>query len=63
MNILTQKLIQSFTVLHYYYLIDNTKGRSLEQVPEHIRSEVEILANERYVNEYLARVGELDNGI
>lgn len=58
MSVLTQKLIQSYSVLYYYHLIDESKGRSLEEVPERIRDEVEILANERYVNEYLSRVGE-----
>lgn len=61
MDKLTQKLIQSYTVLYYYNLIDETKGKRLEEVPENIRSEVEILANERLVNE-VVKVVEV-NGI
>lgn len=53
MNKLTEKLIQSYTVLYYYYLIDNTQGKSLQDIPEAYRSEVELKANERFVNEYL----------
>lgn len=58
MGILEQKLINAFSVLVYYNMIDSTKGKKLSEVPENLRNEVEIIANERYVNEYLSKVGE-----
>lgn len=58
MSKLTEKLIESYIVLHYYNLIDSSKGKSLEEIPTAFREEVELKANERYVNEYLKIVGD-----
>lgn len=62
MNKLIEKLVQAYTVLYYYYLIDNNKGKSLEEIPKDFKDEVELKANERYVNEYQVKVGE-NNGL
>lgn len=58
MSKLTEKLIESYVVLYYYYLIDSSKGKSLKDVPIDFREEVELKANERYVSEYLKVIGE-----
>lgn len=57
MGRLREKLIEAYSVLYYYYLIDNTKGVKLEDAPEEIRNEVEYKANERFINEYNKLIG------
>lgn len=47
MNKIKQKQIDCYVVLYYYHLIDETKGKSIEDVPVDIRDTVELLANER----------------
>ena len=60
MNKFTERLIQAYVVLHYYHLIDEAKGKCLSEIPENIRDEVEIKANERYINEYESKVGKIE---
>lgn len=62
MDKLREKLIQAYSVLYYYHLVDNTKGLKLEEIPEDIRTEVEIKANERFMEEYQKGAGE-NNGL
>lgn len=47
MNKIKQKQIDCYVVLYYYHLVDETKGKSIEEVPMDIRDTVELLANER----------------
>lgn len=49
MNILQQKLIEAFTVLVYYNMLDESKGVKVGDVPENIREAVEIKAAERLI--------------
>lgn len=58
MTKLQEKLVDAYVVLVYYNMIDPTRGKTLDEVPENIRNEVEIRANERYLREYMDKVGE-----
>lgn len=60
MNKIKQKQIDCYAVLYYYHLIDETKGKSIEEVPLDIRDVVELLANERLAFELNLQPGVLD---
>lgn len=47
MSKIKQKQIDCYVVLYYYHLVNETKGKSIEEVPMDIRDTVELLANER----------------
>lgn len=49
MSTLRQKLVHSYSVLYYYHLVDSNNGLKLEDIPEDMRNEVEIKANERLI--------------
>lgn len=51
MSKIKQKQIDCYVVLYYYHLIDETKGKSINDVPVDIRDTVELLANERLASE------------
>lgn len=51
MNKIKQKQIDCYVVLYYYHLVDENKGKTIEDIPLDIRGTVELLANERLASE------------
>lgn len=55
-----EKLVNCYTVLIFYNMVDETKGVRAEDAPESIRDEAELKAAERFAREEAQRRKELE---